>query len=203
MPDHTAEETRAGINAAREWAAQHGREQPDDRMMHAFIHAYHKTWGRRLSDAIARNPTPLLLEPMPARITAEMGIIRPGDTLIVRVNPGVSLQQVEEQRRKFVELVPDVNFVIIGAEQALIVTTEVNLTFGPTGRGHIEIGGHDISHMVTAVNLHAYGHGAPIIQLDLAIRRRAAYAGPAQVLLDDATRDALIDLGWTPPDNQP
>jgi hypothetical protein len=47
-------------------------------------------------------------------------VLRPGDTLVVRVSAGATLQQADELKARARELLPDVGVVVIGAEQLVV-----------------------------------------------------------------------------------
>lgn len=51
---------------------------------------------------------------------AEGLVIRPGDTLIIRVRPGISAADAEAMRQKIEEYLPGVEFVIVAAEQLAV-----------------------------------------------------------------------------------
>lgn len=52
---------------------------------------------------------------------AEMGVVHPGDTVILRLNRSISLLELQEYTSRFEAAVPGVRLVCIEAEQALIV----------------------------------------------------------------------------------
>lgn len=78
----------------------------------------------------------------------------------------------------------------------------VDIELRPGMRGHIIVGGHDISASTCAVNVDASGPKLPTVELTLIVSVVKAN-GDADVLLDEATREALVDLGWTPPAERP
>jgi hypothetical protein len=54
----------------------------------------------------------------------EAVVIRPGDTLIVRVDPASTWGDVEELKRAFVERMPNVQVIVVAAEQLAAVRAE-------------------------------------------------------------------------------
>lgn len=65
--------------------------------------------------------------------------------------------------------------------------------------GTVKVGGHEMAS-VTSFDIHAAPDGVPVITLslvDLGALKLLFTSGRVQVA--DATRDALIALGWTPP----
>lgn len=65
--------------------------------------------------------------------------------------------------------------------------------------GGVKIAGHEVAS-VTAFDIHAGHDGVPVITLtlvDSGALKLLLESG--QVRVPDATRDALVSLGWTPP----
>lgn len=65
--------------------------------------------------------------------------------------------------------------------------------------GTVKIAGHEVAS-VTAFDIHAAGDGVPVITLtlvDSGALKLLLESG--QVRVPDATREALVSLGWTPP----
>lgn len=72
------------------------------------------------------------------------------------------------------------------------------LTFNADGVGTIHAGNHDISDLVTAVNVHCQAGRSAILTAHMHIRLvRTDVSGSVRV--DAETHDALVALGWTPP----
>lgn len=64
----------------------------------------------------------------------------------------------------------------------------------------IEVDGHDISAAARAFRLDADVHGIPQLVVDLVVLESSTVSGEATVVIPEATREALIALGWTPPE---
>jgi hypothetical protein len=47
-------------------------------------------------------------------------VVRPGDTLVVRVRPAISAQQVDEIKRELSERLPGVKALIVAAEEIAV-----------------------------------------------------------------------------------
>lgn len=62
----------------------------------------------------------------------------------------------------------------------------------------IEVGGHDLSKAVRALAVTAEVGQVPALSLDLVICD-GEVEGEVVVTIPEATRDALVALGWTPP----
>lgn len=66
--------------------------------------------------------------------------------------------------------------------------------------GSIVVGEHDISGDVRSVTVHGRAGAIPTVELDLVTAEVTAEAGPVVVHMSSATRNALVNMGWTPPD---
>lgn len=74
-----------------------------------------------------------------------------------------------------------------------------------TGRGQIEVGGRDIANSVNALRLDARGPAGGLektLTLDLEVER-IDVGGTPTIRVPQATHDALVAIGWTPPASQP
>lgn len=54
----------------------------------------------------------------------EAAIVRPGDTLIVRVAPTATMERAMALKKRGQELLPDVNVVVVAAEEIAVVRPE-------------------------------------------------------------------------------
>lgn len=73
------------------------------------------------------------------------------------------------------------------------------------GRGQIEVGGRDIANSVTALRLDvraAAGGVEKTLTLDLDVDR-IEVGGIPTIRVPQATHNALVAIGWTPPATQP
>lgn len=52
---------------------------------------------------------------------AEMGVIRPGDRLVIRFDRPTSTQEIDDYRTQLAEAMPGIAVVFVQAEQALII----------------------------------------------------------------------------------
>lgn len=66
------------------------------------------------------------------------------------------------------------------------------------GIGHLEIGGVDISAATRSVELRVKAGDLPEVMVDLSVIE-VEIDGEAEFKVLPVTRDALIALGWTPP----
>lgn len=64
----------------------------------------------------------------------------------------------------------------------------------------IELDGKDIGNATTGATLRLEPGVIPRLELDLAILEAADFTGEVRVHIPAATREVLIDLGWTPPE---
>lgn len=69
------------------------------------------------------------------------------------------------------------------------------------GRESVVVDGVDISSLVTGVGIEARVGKLPVVTLTLLIHDKTPLGSEwrAAVRIDDATRDLLVRLGWTPP----
>lgn len=66
--------------------------------------------------------------------------------------------------------------------------------------GRVSIDGHDISNAVRSIRFDGEAGMRPRVTLDLHIRDVTTVSSKdTELLIPDATREALITLGWTPP----
>lgn len=73
------------------------------------------------------------------------------------------------------------------------------------GRGQVEVGGRDIANSVNALRLDARvvpGGVEKTLTLDLEVER-IDVGGTPTIRVPQATHDALVAIGWTPPPAQP
>lgn len=61
---------------------------------------------------------------MADQIETDIALARPGDTLIIRVDPGVTAKQVQEFREQAARELPDLRLVVVAAAQAIVVQRE-------------------------------------------------------------------------------
>ncbi len=74
-----------------------------------------------------------------------------------------------------------------------------------TGRGQVEVGGRDIANSVNALRLDARkvaGELVKTLTLDLEVER-IDVGGVPTIRVPQATHDALVAIGWTPPPTPP
>lgn len=76
--------------------------------------------------------------------------------------------------------------------------TNVKLRLGPVG-GAVEVDGHDISAAARTVRVTAGADQATSVSVDLAVEV-AEVDGQARVTVPAPVAEALVVLGWTPPD---
>jgi hypothetical protein len=68
------------------------------------------------------------------------------------------------------------------------------------GLHQLAVDGHDISHGVSTLTMRLESGSLPVVELELGIVEiERVEAEEAELYIPDATRDALITLGWTPP----
>lgn len=78
---------------------------------------------------------------------------------------------------------------------------KVQLRLDPTGHGSVVVDGVDISRGVQGLSLRSRIDHLTELTLDLAVFDVAELdVEGATILVPDGTRDALVALGWTPPD---
>lgn len=71
----------------------------------------------------------------------------------------------------------------------------------PSFRAHrLLVGGEDVSKAVRAIDLHVGVGKLPVVTLDLVVLEGEIDTA-ATVEIPDKTHEALIGLGWTPPQN--
>lgn len=75
---------------------------------------------------------------------------------------------------------------------------DVVLRLGTPGDSLIRVDGHDLTNAVRAVNVDSTAVDKPRVTLDLLVHP-VEVRGETTVHIPDATRDALVALGWTPP----
>ena len=77
----------------------------------------------------------------------------------------------------------------------------VYIGVGAGGHGQVLVDGQDISNAVQSLSLAAHVGQSPVLQLVLNVATIESATGGARVhvVMPDATRAALIALGWTPP----
>lgn len=69
-----------------------------------------------------------------------------------------------------------------------------------TGRGRVVLDDADVSAAVRGLTIRAEVGRIPQIELDLSVIDVTGLGvAQAEILIPDATREALIALGWTPP----
>lgn len=80
-----------------------------------------------------------------------------------------------------------------------MTTRTAKLSLSPfPGESRIEVDGRELEG-VSDIRVHASAQGAPTLELDL-VSYEIEVDGEMQTVLPDSTRDTLIALGWTPPD---
>lgn len=70
------------------------------------------------------------------------------------------------------------------------------------GPHSLTVDGHDISKGVRSLALDIERGSLPMLSIDLAVFEVTDVEGPARLLIPDGTRDALVAMGWTPPEDQ-
>lgn len=79
-----------------------------------------------------------------------------------------------------------------------MITREAKIhLYGP--RGTIEVDGTPLEG-VTAFTLSGSAKTMPRLELELLVHEVGSTARGVEVVIPDATRDALVALGWTPPE---
>lgn len=66
--------------------------------------------------------------------------------------------------------------------------------------GTLKVDGNDLTDAVRGVDISLRAGHLPVIHLDLVILDLESVTTDAKVFIPDATREALIALGWTPPE---
>lgn len=90
-----------------------------------------------------------------------------------------------------------------GASSANANTHRLAITARGLG-STVHLDGHDIGSALTGLTLTLSAGQAPTATLDLAIHNVTELQdSETRILIPDATRDALIALGWTPPADEP
>ena len=79
-------------------------------------------------------------------------------------------------------------------------TRAARISLDATGCGKIEIDGHDVADTVHGLTLKSEVGHVPQLVLDLVIHT-GDIDGQAHVNIPADTAAALVDLGWTPPDD--
>lgn len=79
-------------------------------------------------------------------------------------------------------------------------TRTARISLDAIGCGTVEIDGHDVSHTVRGLTLTSEVGCVPQLVLDLATHT-SEIDGQAHVHIPADTAAALVDLGWTPPDD--
>lgn len=69
------------------------------------------------------------------------------------------------------------------------------------GHGTVRVDGTDISSSITGVTVEARVNDVPRVTLDLRVFETARSDGQAEIIIPDPTRETLIALGWTPPED--
>ncbi len=64
----------------------------------------------------------------------------------------------------------------------------------------VEVGGFDLTNAVRAVRIDSAVGQVTELYLDLVILESTTFDGEVVVQLPDATHEALVKLGWTPPE---
>ncbi len=79
----------------------------------------------------------------------------------------------------------------------------VQVEVGSRGLGRVLVGTTDIANVVEGLQLTVVGGRSSRLSLSLRIERPVHTAlGRHEVYLDEPTREALVLLGWTPPEHQ-
>jgi hypothetical protein len=79
-------------------------------------------------------------------------------------------------------------------------THQVAIT-GASGRLQITIDGHELRTCTRARLTLDADSPLPVLELSLLVLDDLTTAVPAVVLLDDSARQALLAMGWTPPED--
>lgn len=77
-------------------------------------------------------------------------------------------------------------------------TAKLSLSLHP-GESRIEVDGRELEG-VSDVRVHASAQGCPTLELGL-VTYDIEINGETQTVIPDATRETLIALGWTPPND--
>lgn len=81
-----------------------------------------------------------------------------------------------------------------------MTTRTAKLRLDAAGRGTVEIDGRELPGVRGLTLTAEYGH-TPTLELDLALYDVSTVA-EARIVIPDQTREALLALGWTPPDGE-
>lgn len=82
------------------------------------------------------------------------------------------------------------------------MTHRVQIEHTTPGHARVLLDGHDISHAVRAMTWEFEVDHVPQLILDLPIHDITSLdSEDTEILIPDDTREALIKLGWTPPEN--
>jgi len=75
---------------------------------------------------------------------------------------------------------------------------DAEITVSGLGRGSVTVGGVDISHHITGLNLRVRPGYMPELDIEMHPRTVTA-AGDLAVVLPEELRALLVELGWTAP----
>lgn len=81
------------------------------------------------------------------------------------------------------------------------MTRPVELHLEPGSARRITVAGRDIAHLVADVHVTHRAGGLPVVTLQL-VALQAAVRGDARVELGAGDRAVLVELGWTPPQEE-
>lgn len=82
-----------------------------------------------------------------------------------------------------------------------MTTRHVRIESDGGRNSRVLVGDHDISHAVHSLTLHASATHLPVLQVELRMATVESSTDDTrvEVVMPDATRAALVALGWTPP----
>lgn len=75
----------------------------------------------------------------------------------------------------------------------------VHLEVDGAGMGTLTVDGHSLGNAVQATSIHSRAGHATRVELELLATDVSTQCEPEQILIPEETREALIALGWTPP----
>ncbi len=73
----------------------------------------------------------------------------------------------------------------------------------PAGQASIKVDGHEISGGVRSLRLDMDTDSFPFIGLDMAVMDVSADLEDTRIVVTPGCREALLALGWTPPEDTP
>ena len=78
-------------------------------------------------------------------------------------------------------------------------TVHARLALNGTGKGTIEVDGHDLAHHCKAIRLESGAGNFTVLTLALVLPKTTEFEGDTRVQLAPEVEQLLTSLGWTPP----